>query len=212
MDFRKRLFDPLPTEIAGHLSDPTAIVASVSGGLDSDQTALALRQAYPENRIILWHARLDKMDWPETEDHLDRLAEVIGNAERVTVQAVYELTGGQTPTGYNSTKLRRVHDVSALGPATDDDPNAITNLLDFAERARNGMPPTKKVRYCTSYFKTAVFDSWLVRNRDRLGPRTVIGSGERWAESTDRSRLPRWEWRGNLASVNDDLKVDHFGG
>jgi hypothetical protein len=28
------------------------------------------------------------------------------------------------------------------GYATDDDPLAITSLLDFTLRARNGMPPT----------------------------------------------------------------------
>lgn len=181
------------------LDDPTSIVVSVSGGLDSDRTALLLRERYPDRRLILWHAFLDRMDWPETSGHLDRLAKFLGNVERVTVQSVFELTGGTTPTGFQSTRLRRIQDVTNFGPATDNDPAAITNLLDFAELARNGMPPTKKLRYCTAYFKTGLFDAWLIRNRVRLGERCLIATGERWAESPDRSKLKSWEWRGAIS-------------
>lgn len=188
----------VPPDIAPFVENPTAIVVSVSGGLDSDLAALRMREAYPDRRIILWHALLAGMDWPETQSHLDQLAEHIGNTDRVTVQAVYELTGGKTPTGFHSTRLRRIQDVTADGPATDNDPAAITGLLDFAARARNGMPPTKKLRYCTAYFKTQLFNAWLVRNRTHLGQRAVLATGERHAESHDRARLPDWEWRGEI--------------
>jgi 3'-phosphoadenosine 5'-phosphosulfate sulfotransferase (PAPS reductase)/FAD synthetase len=190
---------PVSEDVENHLNDPDGtVVVSVSGGCDSDATAIRMRQLFPSKRIILWHALLHGMDWLETDHHLDVLADTIGNAERVTVQAVHELTGKRTPTGYNSTRFRRVHDVTANGPATDDDQNAITTLLQFAERARNGMPPTKSIRYCTSYFKTMLFDAWLCRNRGKLGPRAVLASGERWAESSDRAKIAEYEWRGVL--------------
>src|SRR5262249_6450355 len=114
-------------------------------------------------------------------------------------QAVYQLNGTLTPSGYNGTTLRRchiVHDGDAWhGPATDDDPAAILTLLEFARRARNGQPPTKNVRYCTDYFKIRLFNVWARMNRTLLGERAVLLSGERCADSAQRSRLPAWEWR-----------------
>jgi hypothetical protein len=176
--------------------DPSCIVVSVSGGVDSDASAIWARQRWPQHPIILWHSLLAGMDWEETEEHLDLLCERLGNSKRITVQAVYELIPGQTtPTGFPSTSLRRVHDVTQYSHATDDDPLAITNLLDFTLRARNGMPPTSKLRYCTSYFKGQVFDAWGRANRQLLGERAVLLSGERWAESKGRSELSPFEHR-----------------
>jgi hypothetical protein len=173
---------------------PTALVASVSGGLDSDYAALWLRRCYPDRPIILWHAHLPE-DWPQTAEHLLHLATRLGNCHLVRVQAVYERTGRPTPAGYEGTRLRRIHEVDLVGPATDADPAAITSLLDFWTGPRKGMPPTNSMRYCTAYFKTALFDAWTVRHRLALGARPLLVSGERWAESSTRAKLPAWEAR-----------------
>jgi hypothetical protein len=178
---------------------PSAIVVSVSGGLDSDYAALWAQRRWPSAPIILWHAYLSLMDWDETLDHLRMLATALGTCRLVVCQAVYELNGTTTPTGCNGTTLRRCHIVQDgddwYGPATDDDPAAILTLLDFARRARNGQPPTRKIRYCTDYFKIRLFNTWARSQRAQLGERAVLLSGERWAESTQRSHLPAWEWR-----------------
>jgi predicted PP-loop superfamily ATPase len=68
--------------------DPSCIVVSVSGGVDSDASALWARQRWPDHPIILWHSLLAGMDWDETEEHLDLLCESLGNSKRVTVQGV----------------------------------------------------------------------------------------------------------------------------
>ena len=200
MSYKPSLFDlaeepaPLPTA-------PTALIASVSGGVDSVYAALWLdRQypvaAYPDIPRILWHAHLDQMDWPQTSDYLDYLQQCLGPAwRRVTIQAVYELTGATTPSGFQSIRRRRLHDVAAEGPATDSDPAALTNLLDLARHARNGMPPTKKLRWCSDFTKIAPFEGWVVANRAMLGTDPVLVSGERRYESDTRKHLPAWEWR-----------------
>ena len=175
--------------------EPTSLIVSVSGGLDSDATAIAVRNRWPKAKIVLWHAYLAEMDWPQTDPHLDALATSLGNCERVTCQAVYALTGEKTPSGFNATTLRRIHRVDESGPARDDDPDALLTLPDFTLRARNGMPPTSQNRYCTSYFKSRAFDRWATENRRELGDRPILFTGERWAESPKRSKLPAWEWR-----------------
>lgn len=123
----------------------------------------------------------------------------LGNCRLIACQAVYELNGTSTPSGCHGTSLRRCHIVQDgdawYGPATDDDPAAILTLLDFAVKARKGQPPTRSNRWCTSYFKTRLFDTWARHRRVMLGDRAVLLSGERWAESEQRSRLPAWEWR-----------------
>jgi hypothetical protein len=173
---------------------PTAIWASVSGGIDSDAAALWARQRWPTVPIVLWHAHLDQLDWPQTSDHLDTLAAALGNATRMTRQAVYERTGGTTPGGFAAVRLRRSHDVDRYGPAADADPAAITTLWDLVA-ARGNMPPTKKLRYCTSYLKSQLCDHDLRAARALLGARPLLVSGERWSESDQRSRLPRAVWR-----------------
>lgn len=173
---------------------PTTLVASVSGGLDSDFAALWLRRCYPDRPILLWHAHLPE-DWPQTPAHLLHLAAQLGNCRLLRVQAVYELTGKPTASGYGGTRLRRIHEVDIAGPATDADPAALTSLLDFWTGPRRGMPPTSSTRWCTAYFKTALFDAWVVRHRQELGARPLLVSGERWAESPNRAKLPAWEGR-----------------
>lgn len=197
-----RLFPPEPpatfrtpdTGTAELYTDPTALIVSCSGGLDSDYVALWVRKTWPNHPIILLHFVVPGMDWDTTSAHLEAIAAIIGNCTIVTLQAVHELTGGQTRTGMQSTQLRRVHDVSQ-GPVTDDDDAVIKDLLDFARRARRNNPPTKSIRWCTAYYKTLTSDVWCRQNRTLLGERAILFSGERWAESDDRSALPHWEER-----------------
>ena len=91
--------------------DPTAVIVSISGGLDSDYAALWARQRWPNAIIILWHALLVLMGWDETIDHLRMLAATLSNCHIIICQAVYELNGTITPTGCNGTSLRRCHTV-----------------------------------------------------------------------------------------------------
>jgi hypothetical protein len=185
--------------------DPSAIVVSVSGGLDSDYAALWARRRWPTKPLILWHAHLEGMDWPETQSHLEQLALVLGNCRIVICQAVYELNGKPTPSGCNGTSLRRIHLMrdgdEDFGPALDDDAAAITTLLDLTIKARNGQPPTKKLRYCTDYFKIRLFNAWARQNRSQLGERAVLLSGERWAESPQRAADNRPDVRPIIQSV-----------
>lgn len=80
---------------------PSAIVVSVSGGLDSDYAAVWARRRWPDQPIILWHAYLPLMDWDETIDHLQTLAAALGDCRLVICQAVYALNGATTPGGCN---------------------------------------------------------------------------------------------------------------
>ena len=63
--------------------DPSTIIVSVSGGLDSDYAALWARRRWPNHPLILWHAHLAEMDWPDTPAHLDMLAAALGNCHLI---------------------------------------------------------------------------------------------------------------------------------
>ncbi len=149
---------------------------------------------WPEHPIIILYFVLPGMDWSTTPAHVEELVNTIGNCTVYKLQAVHELTGEQTPTGMNSTRLRRVHDF-ADGPITDNDPAVITSLLDFTRRARLNNPPTKSIRWCTKFFKSLTSDSWCRQHRELLGERGILFTGERWSESDDRAELRHWEWR-----------------
>ena len=174
--------------------EPTSIWVSVSGGIDSDVAAVWARRRWPHLPIVLWHAYLAEMDWPQTQDHLELLAIALGNCRLMIQQAVYERTGGTTPGGHESLKLRRSHDVARFGPAADADPAAVKTLWDLVA-ARSNMPPTSGIRYCTKYLKGQLCDHDLRAHRSELGARPLLLSGERWAESANRADVPRAEWR-----------------
>lgn len=193
-EIQPRVPDPPP-----YPDEPSAVVCSVSGGVDSAACAVWARKRWPHARLILWHAYLAEMDWPQTPENLRQTAEALGNCELVELQAVHELTGEPTPTGYRATRLRRIHDVTRNGPARDDDPNALLTIQAFWEYARLGMPPTLGTRWCTDYFKQTLFEAWCRRNRVALGRTAVLLSGERWAESDNRARVNSWEWRKEVA-------------
>lgn len=165
----------------------------MSDGLDSDYAAQWARQRWPRHPLILYHAHLEQMDWPDTPAHLEMRAAALGSRRLVICQAVYEQSGTTTPSGCQGTTLRRIQIVrdgaNYNGPANDDDPTVILTLLDFARRARNGQLPTRHYRWCTSYFRTRLFDSWARTRRARLGEQSVLLSGERWAESAQRSQV-----------------------
>ena len=178
---------------------PSVIIGSSSGGNDSHAAVLWARWRWPETPIIIWHALLDEMDWEQTPAALEALADHVCG-QRVTVQAVYQRTGKPTPTGQHGVSLAVIHDVDADGPATAAQyPDGIRTLLDFAVAARNGQPPTARIRWCTHYFKIALFDAWARRNRKLLGDRPLLITGERWRESPGRERrLTACEWRDAL--------------
>ena len=190
------LFDTPGPDRVPYPDEPSAVVVSISGGNDSVATAVWARQRWPASHIVLWHAFLTA-DWPQTDALIDDVAVCIGNASRVTLQAVYALDGSTTPGGFRGTHLKRVQDVGRAGPAVAA-PDEIVTLLDFARLARNGLPPTAKLRYCTDYFKRRLCNWWLQEHRRWLGPRAVLLSGERRAESSGRSTLPAYQWRCGL--------------
>lgn len=129
---------------------PSVIIGSSSGGNDSSAAVLWARWRWPETPIIVWHALLDEMDWEQTPAALHALANRVGG-RRVTVQAVYQRTGKPT-TGQHGVTLATIHDVDTDGPATAAQyPDGIRTLLDFAMAARNGQPPTARIRWCTHF-------------------------------------------------------------
>lgn len=183
-----------------YLDYPTSIVCAVSSGVDSFATAITARQMWPDALIYLKHEHLPEMQWSFVDRELMHLARTIGNAQVVTTQVVYELTGeSNVRSGLPKVRRRRLHTVrngeTYYGEAKDDDPNAILTLYDFFNKARGGQPPTASMRACTAYFKRSGADAWLNANAELLGPRTLFLSGERAAESDNRADLPDWEWR-----------------
>ena len=178
---------------------PSAVVVLVSGGIDSAATALWARRQYPNAPITVFHNFLAGMDWPHTDSTIMHLAEHINAQHVIYAQAVYALTGEKTPSGCNATTLRRLHiardDQQWHGAAVAQDESEMLTLLDFAQRARNGQPPTKKIRYCTSYQKASPTNRWLQENKEALGTSAIILSGERAAESPGRSMLVPTEMR-----------------
>lgn len=181
------------------------VVVSCSGGIDSFYALLKARETWPE-RLLIVHNQYLPESWSHDIEYLERQCSFVGNCRLVVSQAQRELTGKATKSGAYGTSLVAAHtfyDGTRIGaPLPVDDSwmvarptntagRSINSLLELSVVARNA-PPTKKIRFCTDYMKSAVWDRWF---SDSELIWTVLVSGERHAESTGRARLPETQWR-----------------
>ena len=80
------------------------------------------------------------------------------------------------------------------------------------------MWPSHGVRFCTSYFKRDVFNTWARANTDLLGDSPVMVMGERALESASRAKLPYVSYRSHLKQgwmleyhpILDARRIDSF--
>ncbi len=180
-------------------------VVSVSGGIDSFHALIKARKRWPDEPLIAHHQYLPEA-WAHDVDYLRQQCAIVDNCRLVVSQGMRELTGGETESGAYTTTMTGLHTIwdgeKVADPLPVDDSwqdgrpanmpgRKITSLLDFAVTVR-GAPPTKKIRYCTAYFKADVWDRWF---RESGMTWVVLISGERHAESEGRKRLPEFQWR-----------------
>lgn len=182
------------------------VVVSSSSGIDSLATLITAREMFPHRKIRVHHQYLAE-SWHDDLSYLVLQCEAVSNCHLTVSQGVRQLTGGFTPTGAYATTLHRLHTIYDNGFVADPLPPAddlwregrpknipgteITSLLDLAVIAR-GAPPTKKIRYCSAYMKSDVFNRWL---QDNGFAHVFMMTGERHAESQGREKLAASEWR-----------------
>ena len=183
------------------------IIVSASSGIDSFALMIRARQQWPNREIIVHHQHLAEA-WESDLHYLKLQCKAVGNCRLVASQGIYETTGEVLDSGAYGVRMAKIHTIYDNGhiaepiPPTDDwlegrpsvrEGLQLTSLLDLAVVARFA-PPTNKIRYCTSYLKSSVFDAWFHASGLKA---TMFLTGERHSESSARSRLPEYCWRFN---------------
>lgn len=187
---------PDPRDIHGSpdLDSYDYVVVMMSGGKDSKACLLnLLEQGVPRSKIELWHHRVDGgfeearvWDWPVTDAYLKALAEafdvpllfswkhrgITGEMLRensLTQPTSYELPNGQVMT---SGGVRGQISTRRMFPAISAD---------------------LKKRFCSSVAKIDVGAMAITGQTRFCGKRTLVITGERAEESSNRSRYLRFE-------------------
>jgi 3'-phosphoadenosine 5'-phosphosulfate sulfotransferase (PAPS reductase)/FAD synthetase len=175
-----------------NLHDYDRYIVNFSGGKDSSCCFLyLLEQGIPKDRIELWHQEIDGrgetfFDWEITPDYCRKFAEAFG------VKIYFQWKEG----GFKRELLR---ENSLTAPTCFELPDGSTAKIGGSNgklSTRRKFPqqsPDLNVRWCSAYLKINVF-STAIRNQDRFqGMKTLVLSGERGEESTQRAMYAIFE-------------------
>lgn len=187
------------------------VIVGFSGGKDSMALVLLLLLlGVPRDRIELWHHEVDGnegstlMDWPCTPDYCQRVAKALGlRLFRSWKVGGFEaeMTKNNAPTAGYRFEVPGGGVASAGGKS-----DRLGTRLMFPQKAAD-----LTTRWCSAYLKIMVMDAAL-RNQDRfLGKRTLILTGERYEESTNRQTYDVFEpHRADLRKGRVPRLVDHW--
>lgn len=188
-------------ELATRLQLPgLTLVVSLSGGLDSAAMLLWAKNHYPHARIIAHHQAVVE-DWYSTIPYCRTLCQKLDLPlhihQGVYIQRWRTFKNGRKPRWEWQLEFTEIPDdrdspydreEAAVLYGVDDIGRVAAGILDFAEA--RGAPPTQKIRWCTDYFKTRVFDRFVRFNRVALGENAVTLIGYRRRESPKRAKEP----------------------
>jgi 3'-phosphoadenosine 5'-phosphosulfate sulfotransferase (PAPS reductase)/FAD synthetase len=176
----------------------------MSGGKDSTAAALVAKRIYGELGIpIQAHHQIVEEDWAGTIEHCQRVCDML-DIPLVCEQAHYwgyacRYAGCQHR--WLSTKPK----IKCPKCKREDAGEVITEVDNLRGLIlwRKRWPDYGRNRYCTAYLKREVFDKFARRNRDTWGDFPIAVMGERWLESTNRSKIPYLEERRGVSAMWD---------
>ncbi|MBU1748156.1 MAG: phosphoadenosine phosphosulfate reductase family protein, partial [Chloroflexi bacterium] len=124
-------------------------------------------------------------------------------AEQIVYRPVLNPRSTQPETGVQTAQIHAVPDWTHVSASCA--PDRIGGLVGLA--LRRGRPPTRRYRYCTSYYKERTLDHWLRRHRPTLGTPVAVVLGTRAAESPSRQKTPPCRERTNATARTRNAHV-----
>lgn len=185
------MFDDLPLVLP---RQPSKVVVSTSFGKDSVAALIRAIETYGTERTIA-HYQIVEEEWPDTLDYGQRLCARLG-VTLYTAQGHYYgyrcLDCGHTYLSAFPEKAR-CRPPQGCGSQQKQFLRMVTSVHELIEW--RGRWVSSKVRACTSYFKTEVWNRWARQHALLLGATPLLVLGERWRESEGRARLPELRYR-----------------
>lgn len=180
-----------------NLNDYDYMIVAFSGGKDSLACFLYLLElGVSKSKIELWHHLVDGregstlMDWPITEAYVRAIATAF------EIPLYFSWKEG----GFEREMLRNNINTAPILFETPDgikkkggDRNSPGTRLKFPQVAAD-----LKTRWCSAYLKIGVFGT-AIANQDRfLNKKTLVITGERAEESTNRAKYKQFEPHGTM--------------
>lgn len=197
--FHCGMLEPVPVLLADtepatqpDLSDYDRFIVFFSGGKDSVACFLwLLDQGIPVEKIELHHHLVDGkegselMDWPVTPDYCTRFAAAFG----VRLTESWKQGGFEREMLRNGTPTAPVHFYTPSGEKRE-----IGGVGPLGTRRKfPQVSADLSVRWCSSYLKIGVGESYIVNSPEFRQGKTLVLTGERAEESAARARYKVFE-------------------
>jgi 3'-phosphoadenosine 5'-phosphosulfate sulfotransferase (PAPS reductase)/FAD synthetase len=162
------------------------VIVSFSGGKDSMACLLhVLELGVPRDRIELWHMLVDGrgeehfMDWPVTESYCHEVAQHFG----VPIHFAWKEGGFRREMLRDGTPTAPTHwEVPGGGTASTGGRGPAGKRMKYPQVSAD-----LSVRWCSAYLKVDVCDKMIKGQARFIGERTLLVTGERGEESTNRA-------------------------
>ena len=174
------------------------VIVSFSGGKDSLACLLLAREFYGAEQTIAHHQRILE-DWPGTVEYSQEVCDRLGIPLYVSQGRYYGYACVACGNHY-LTSVERLW-CRVCGCREGSFLGLVEGVLDLVEWRKKW--PSLDVRFCTSYFKRDVFNSWARRHPEILGEAPILIMGERWRESRGRAKLPYLRVRSQLKHITE---------
>jgi 3'-phosphoadenosine 5'-phosphosulfate sulfotransferase (PAPS reductase)/FAD synthetase len=200
------LAEQIPPEFPPPPEPPqgTKVMVSLSGGKDSLACLLEALEVYGREKVIAHH-QIILEDWPGTVEYNQAVCKRLGVPLFLAQGSYYGYVCTACDHHYLSSQQQPW--CRSCGHREATFLTMVDSVLDLVEWRR--MWPSLAVRFCTSYFKRDVFNTWARRNTDLLGSSPVLILGERWRESRGRAKLPYLRSRSQMKHITEYRPILH---
>jgi 3'-phosphoadenosine 5'-phosphosulfate sulfotransferase (PAPS reductase)/FAD synthetase len=176
------------------------VIVALSGGKDSALALCYAASMFGVERLVAHHQIIPE-DHAGTIEHCQLLCAFFGIPLYMSQMSYYAMLcrtcGNRHITA--DPKACWCHKCKDREHQIIDHPiTTIHGLIEWRERY-----PDMLSRFCTSWGKRDVFNTWCRQHEDIIGDAPILVSGERWAESTNRARLPVLGFRDSLREKSE---------
>lgn len=176
------------------------VIVTFSGGKDSTLALLYAIEIFGPEKIITHYQALPEAQ-PGTEEHCRLICTMLGIPLYISQMRYYGMVCGQCGNRHITANPAACWCHRCKDRSRQVCERLLVGIHDLIEWRQ--LYPDLFSRFCTAYGKRDVFNTWCRTHNELIGEAPIVVSGERWAESPGRGKLPMYSFRASLREKSE---------